>query len=133
MFGLSFTELLIVAIVALVVLGPDKLPEMARTLGKGLRDIKRATEDLKGQFEEEVHAAEREASVPELAELTAPRFRMPGEAPAAEPARPAPAEASIPGGAPGEESVPVTAEFPKAEPMAEVPRAAAPSPPTSQT
>ncbi|MFH0809788.1 MAG: Sec-independent protein translocase protein TatB [Pseudomonadota bacterium] len=43
MFGVGFNELLIILVVALIVLGPDKLPELARTLGKGLAEIKRAT------------------------------------------------------------------------------------------
>jgi TatA/E family protein of Tat protein translocase len=46
MFGVSFNELLIVLGVALLILGPDKLPELARSLGKGLNELKRATDDI---------------------------------------------------------------------------------------
>jgi TatA/E family protein of Tat protein translocase len=46
MFGISFNELLIVLGVALLILGPDKLPELARSLGKGLNELKRATDDI---------------------------------------------------------------------------------------
>lgn len=46
MFGISFNELLIVLALALIILGPDKLPELARTLGKGLGELKRATDDV---------------------------------------------------------------------------------------
>jgi len=59
MFGLSFGELAIVAILALVLLGPDKLPETARTLGKTLKDLKKATDGLKDQFESEMYSAEK--------------------------------------------------------------------------
>jgi Tat protein translocase TatB subunit len=46
MFGISFNELLIVLALALIVLGPEKLPEIARSLGKGLHELKRATDDV---------------------------------------------------------------------------------------
>jgi Tat protein translocase TatB subunit len=46
MFGISFNELLIVLALALIILGPDKLPDLARSLGKGLGELKRATDDV---------------------------------------------------------------------------------------
>lgn len=46
MFGISFNELLIILGLALIILGPDKLPELARSLGKGLGELKRATDDV---------------------------------------------------------------------------------------
>jgi sec-independent protein translocase protein TatB len=59
MFGLGFGEIVIVAILALVLLGPDRLPEAAKTLGKTLRDLKKATDGLKGQFEAEMYSVEK--------------------------------------------------------------------------
>ncbi len=56
MFGLSFGEILIIAVLALLLLGPERLPDAAKTLGKGLRDIRRATDDLKDQVEREIYA-----------------------------------------------------------------------------
>jgi sec-independent protein translocase protein TatB len=50
MFGLSFGELLIIAILALILLGPDKLPDAAKTFAKGLKELRRATDDLKDQL-----------------------------------------------------------------------------------
>ena len=51
MFGIGLLKLLIIAIIALLVVGPEKLPELAKTLGKGLSEFKKAaegiTEDLK--------------------------------------------------------------------------------------
>lgn len=46
MFNLGMIEILIILGVALLVLGPKKLPELARALGKGLAEFKRATSDL---------------------------------------------------------------------------------------
>jgi sec-independent protein translocase protein TatB len=50
MLGVSFNELLIILAVALLVLGPDRLPEIARSLGKALGQIKRATDDITGSL-----------------------------------------------------------------------------------
>ncbi len=52
MFGLSFWEIAIVLAVALVILGPTKLPELARSLGKGIREFRKATDDFKSTVEE---------------------------------------------------------------------------------
>jgi sec-independent protein translocase protein TatB len=56
MFGLSMGEIVIIAVLALLLLGPDRLPDAMKTLGKGLRDIRRATDDLKDQVEREMYA-----------------------------------------------------------------------------
>jgi len=59
MFGMSMTEIVIIAVLALVLLGPDRLPEAAKTIGKTVRDLKKATDGLKDQIEAELHQAER--------------------------------------------------------------------------
>ncbi len=48
MFGLSGQELLLIVILALIVLGPKKLPEVAKTLGKGYQEIRKAVDGVKG-------------------------------------------------------------------------------------
>jgi sec-independent protein translocase protein TatB len=53
MFGMSFSELVIIAVLALLLLGPDKLPDAAKTVAKGIREFKKATDDLKGQIDTE--------------------------------------------------------------------------------
>ncbi|TMA23114.1 MAG: twin-arginine translocase TatA/TatE family subunit [Deltaproteobacteria bacterium] len=52
--GLSMTEVIIILGLALLLLGPDQLPVLAKSLGKGLRELRKATDDLKGQFEQEI-------------------------------------------------------------------------------
>ncbi len=52
--GLSMTEIIIILALALLLLGPDQLPSLARSLGKGLRELRKATDDIKGQFESEI-------------------------------------------------------------------------------
>jgi sec-independent protein translocase protein TatB len=59
MFGLGFGEIVIVAILALVLLGPDRLPDAAKTIGKTLRDLRKATDGLKGQLEAEMYSVEK--------------------------------------------------------------------------
>lgn len=55
MFGLGFWEIAIILAVALLVLGPSKLPELAKGLGKGLREFRKATEDFKSTIEDEAY------------------------------------------------------------------------------
>ena len=58
MFGMSMTELVIIAVLALVLLGPDRLPEAAKTIGKTVKELRRASEGLKEQLEAEFAKAE---------------------------------------------------------------------------
>jgi len=51
---LGFSEMLIIFIVALLVFGPKKLPELGKSLGKGIREFKKATDELKSNWEEQV-------------------------------------------------------------------------------
>lgn len=56
MFGLGFGELMVIMLIALIFIGPKKLPELAKGLGKGLREFQNAT---KG-FSEQLDQAKRE-------------------------------------------------------------------------
>jgi TatA/E family protein of Tat protein translocase len=53
MFGIGMPELLVILGLALIILGPKKIPEIARGLGKAMREFRRATNDMREQFEEE--------------------------------------------------------------------------------
>jgi len=50
MFNIGFPELLIIVAIALIVFGPNKLPELARAFGKAMREFKKATEEVKESF-----------------------------------------------------------------------------------
>jgi TatA/E family protein of Tat protein translocase len=55
---LGFTEMLVIFIVALLVFGPKKLPELGKSLGKGLREFRKATNELKSTWEDQVRDIE---------------------------------------------------------------------------
>ncbi|WP_300667146.1 twin-arginine translocase TatA/TatE family subunit [Desulfoluna sp.] len=50
MFGMGMPEILLIMAVALIVIGPKKLPELAQTLGKAFGEFRKATSDLKETF-----------------------------------------------------------------------------------
>jgi len=74
MFGIGMPELVIIMVIALIVMGPQKLPELARSLGKGLAEFKRASNDFRRNMEEEARIVEekeqlsREAAAKEMLE-----------------------------------------------------------------
>lgn len=51
MFGIGMSELLLILAIALIILGPKKLPELARALGKGLNEFRKATNDIKSSLD----------------------------------------------------------------------------------
>lgn len=66
MFGIGIQEALVILAVALLVLGPTKLPGVARTLGKGLRELRKASDDLRTalMFDDEDEAPKRRRATP---------------------------------------------------------------------
>jgi len=51
-------ELILIFVIALLVFGPKKLPEIGRSVGKALREFKKTSEEIKGRIEEEIDASE---------------------------------------------------------------------------
>jgi TatA/E family protein of Tat protein translocase len=85
---LSIPHLIVIFVVALVVFGPEKLPELARNFGKVMAEFRRATGDLRTTFEGHLRDLEREAEIRRIA--------PPAAAVAAAPAAPAPPAATGP-------------------------------------
>ena len=78
----SVPHLIIIFAVALMVFGPEKLPELARTLGKVMGEFRRATGDLRSTFEGHMRELEREAELRRVREAQPPTQSIGGDSPA---------------------------------------------------
>lgn len=58
MFDISFTEIMVIAVVALIVVGPERLPKVARTLGHLLGRVRRYVSDVKNDIQREMEVEE---------------------------------------------------------------------------
>ncbi len=93
MFGIGMPEMLIILAVALIFLGPKKLPELAKSLGRALGEFKRATSDLKQSIESETGIDDVRQSFDDVKEDIKTQVDLAGDLP--DPA-PASAESSAP-------------------------------------
>lgn len=103
MFGMSGTEMIIILVFALLLFGPQKLPEIAKMLGKGMREFQKATSDIKNTVEHEFNKiadmepekrpepAKRVVELKPAPGAVAVSAVPPAAAPAAAPADPQPA------------------------------------------
>ncbi len=53
MFGLGMSEIILLAVMALIIIGPKQLPEVARNIARFINELKRSTEDLKDEFKKQ--------------------------------------------------------------------------------
>jgi sec-independent protein translocase protein TatB len=63
---MSFTQIIVILVIALIVLGPDKLPLVARTVGKALAEFRRITGDFRSTIEGEMREIERETALKDI-------------------------------------------------------------------
>ncbi len=70
MGNVGFPEMIVIFVVALLVFGPKRLPELGRSLGRGLSEFRRASSDLKNSIEREIDAAEIEQSIADTKKAT---------------------------------------------------------------
>ena len=66
MGNIGFPEMIVIFVIALLVFGPKRLPELGRSLGRGISEFRKASTDLKGSIEREIQTLESEASASEF-------------------------------------------------------------------
>jgi sec-independent protein translocase protein TatA len=74
MFGLGIPELIVIFVIALVVFGPKKLPELGKSIGRAMAEFKKASEEFQESVRSEMKEVEKSADlekVKQLAELSA--------------------------------------------------------------
>ncbi len=69
MFGLGFPELMLIFVIALIVFGPKKLPELGRSLGRALQEFKKASEEFQESMKAEMKEVEKTAQIDEVKKI----------------------------------------------------------------
>ena len=118
MFGMGFSEIVVILVIALIFLGPEKLPGAAKSISKGIRDLRKQTRELQTTIESD------EAIGGAIRDL---RSAMRGEEPRPPPKPPIPPPGlPVPGAKPGDPPV-ANSILPPAEKPADAAAAAAPA------
>ena len=107
---LSIPHLVVIFLIALIVLGPEKLPQVARVLGKAMSDFRRITTDFRIQIEDEMREMERHTRLQQVTAEPSPYRPTDAELLGATPTS---AEASPPATTPSPETVAAAATVPE--------------------
>jgi len=104
MFGIGLPELIVILAIALIVVGPKKLPDLAKALGRGIAEFRRATTDLKESLETNSAISEVKQTITEakatLADVKLPANEVEAEASTAPPTQANPPQQPQPGAPP---------------------------------
>lgn len=69
MFGIGFQEILLILLLALIIFGPKKLPDLAKSLGRGVAEFKKAAEEMKKGLEDSVKEEDIKKEIDEIKDL----------------------------------------------------------------
>ena len=99
MFGIGLPELIVIMVIALIVIGPSKLPDIAKALGKGMAEFRKASQEIKDSFnlEDEINEIKndlKEGTIDSIGEYDSAAYEEKKDEPAEEnpPAEETPAE-----------------------------------------
>ncbi len=82
-FGIGLPEMGLIMVLALLVFGPKKLPEIGRSLGKAIRGFQEASKEFQDEFKKEAEQIEKTLSQPMQAELESPQKSLSAKVPEA--------------------------------------------------
>lgn len=80
MGSIGMPELVIIFVIALIIFGPRKLPELGKSLGRSINEFKRASNELKNTLEDEIRVEEQRTAAPPKPEPPAADTSVPREA-----------------------------------------------------
>jgi sec-independent protein translocase protein TatA len=69
MFGLGLPELMVIFVIALLIFGPKKLPDLGRSVGRAMAEFKKASQDFQDSMREEIKEVEKTAQFDELKKI----------------------------------------------------------------
>lgn len=69
MFGLGFSEIMLIFVIALIIFGPKKLPDLGKSIGRAMAEFKKASEDFQETVRDEMKAVEKTSGIDEIKKI----------------------------------------------------------------